>query len=267
MDDRRVMLMIVAHPDDESIIGGTLAHYAAQGARVALLTATRGEAGTIFDPSVATPENIAQVREEELRCACEILGIEPPRFLACDDGAVRDCSDNALEPMVRVIREIRPQIVVTFGADGLYGHPDHVAVHRLATLAWQGAGDPNIFPQHSAEGLEPYGPARLFYFGLSQSMVERWQQHADLTVDLDGDLLQITGVPDDEITLSIDVMAYAEKKAGAFACHRSQMNPDAPRNGMTEEDERAWLSIEHFILAGGSEFVPGRDGNDLFGGL
>lgn len=267
MQRERVMLVVVAHPDDESIIGGTLARYANEGIRVELITATRGEAGTIFDPSVATPENIAQVREEELRCACEVLGIQPARFLACGDGAVRECSENALEPIVRVIREERPQVVVTFGPEGLYGHPDHIASHALATMAWEQAGDPDAFPQHMAEGLSAYQPARLFYFVLVQSMVERWRQHADLAIDLNGETLQITGVPDEQITVSFDVSRFAERKATAWACHRSQTNPNSARNEMAEDDERAWMETEHFVLAGGRELVQERDGADLFGGL
>ncbi len=267
MADERVMLVVVAHPDDESIIGGTLARYADEGVRVELITATRGEAGTIFDPSAATPENIAQVREEELRCACEVLGIGPARFLECGDGAVRGCTDKALEPVVRVIREARPQVMITFGPDGMYGHPDHIASHQLATAAWEKAGDPNEFPQHEQKGLEPYQPARLFYFGLKQSLVERWKQHADLSVDLNGESLQITGVPDDQITVSFDVSAFAERKAAAWACHRSQRNPDSPSSAMSEEEDRAWMGAEHFILARGRDLVPARDGEDLFGGL
>jgi len=267
MDNERVILVVVAHPDDESIIGGTLARYADEGVRVELITATRGEAGTIFDPSVATPENIAQVREEELRCACEVLGIRPARILDCGDGAVLDCTDDALEPIVRTIREERPQVVITFGPDGMYGHPDHIASHRLATTAWEEAGDPNVYPQHIEEGLEPYQPARLFYFGLKQSLVERWRQHADLSVDLKGETLQITGVPDDEITITFDVSAFAERKAAAWECHRSQRNPDFARNEMTDEEQESWMESEHFILAGGQELVPARDGLDLFGGL
>ena len=267
MNAERVMLVVVAHPDDESIIGGTLARYADEGVRVELITATRGEAGTIFDPSVATPENIAQVREEELRCACEVLGIGPARFLKCGDGAVRGCTDKALEPVVRTIREVRPQVMITFGPDGMYGHPDHIASHQLATVAWEKAGDPDVFPQHKEEGLEPYQPARLFYFGLKQSLVERWRQHADLSVDLNGESLQIAGVPDDQITVSFDVSAWAERKAAAWACHRSQTNPDSPRRAMSEEEDQAWMGTEHFILARGRELVPARDGEDLFGGL
>jgi LmbE family N-acetylglucosaminyl deacetylase len=267
MTSERVILLVVAHPDDESIIGGTLARYADEGVRVELITATRGEAGTIFDSSMATPENIAQVREEELRCACEVLGIGPARFLNCSDGAMRGCTDKALEPVVRMIREVRPQVVITFGPDGMYGHPDHIACHQLTTLAWEKAGDASVFPAHEEKGLEPYQPARLFYFGLKQSLVDRWRQQADLSVNLNGESLQITGVPDDQITITFDVSAYAERKAAAWACHRSQWNSESPRSAAPEEEQQAWLGLEHFILARGRELSPARDGEDLFGGL
>ena len=264
---QRTLMMVGAHPDDESIIGGTLARYAAQGVRVIVVAATRGEAGTIFDPSVATPDTIAQVREQELRCACEVLGAEPPRILSCADGAVQLCEEAALEPLVRLMRQERPQVVVTFGPDGIYGHPDHVAVSRLTTRAWHLAGDPTAFPAHFAEGLAPFQPARLFYFGLSRSTVEHWKQYADLKVELNGQLLEFAGIPDEQITLSLDNTPYLEQKLRAWACHRSQANPNAPRQRMPEEEQRRFMAIEHFVLAAGVPLDPSRQGYDLFAGL
>lgn len=264
---QRTLLVVGAHPDDESIIGGTIARYAAMGARVIVVTATRGEAGTIFDPDIATPENIAQVREQELRCACQVLGAEPPRFLPCADGAVQLCEETALEPLVRLMRQERPQVVITFGPDGIYGHPDHVAISLLTTRAWQCAGDPTAFPEHFVEGLAPYQPARLFYFGLSRNMVERWKQYADLKVELNGQMLEFAGIPDEQITISFDNTPYLEQKFQAWACHRSQANPNAPRRRMPEEEERRFMAVEHFVLAAGVPLDPSRQGHDLFVGL
>jgi len=259
------LLLIQAHPDDENGIGGTLARYAAAGVRVMLACATRGEVGTIFDPTLATPQTIAGVREQELRCSCAALGIEPPLFLKCADGAVRECGDVALEEVVRLVRQWRPQVLLSFGPDGIYGHPDHVAVSKLATRAWKMAGDPAAYSQQVAAGLAPYAPARLFYFELPASIIAIWSRYADLTVELNGEVLPIRGVPDAEITLKLDVARFADQKATASACHRTQMNPNSPTNAMPAEAMEQWRRWEHFVLAGGRPLPAGAD--DLFAGL
>jgi len=257
-----VLLVVLAHPDDENGMGGTLARYAAEGARVVLVCATRGEAGTIFNPDLATPATLAQVREQELRCSCATLGIEPPRFLDCSDGAVRDCSEAALERVVRLMRLLRPQIVLTFGPDGVYGHPDHVAVSRLVTLAWKKAGDPEAFPQHEDAGLTAYTPMRLFYFALPASVVAGWSRHVDLTVNLNGETLPIRGVPDEEISLTLDVAPFLEQKRAAAACHRTQIDPQSPLNNLPAAEQAQFARFEHFVLAGGPA-LPAR-AKDLF---
>src|SRR5438105_2408242 len=121
------LLAVFAHPDDESLVaGGTLARYAAEGWRTALLCATRGEWGPISDDALADYENLGEVRERELRAACEVLGIRWLRFLDLEDAcvaAVIGTKEEAtvLEKIVRAIRELRPQTIITFGPDGLYG--------------------------------------------------------------------------------------------------------------------------------------------------
>jgi N-acetyl-1-D-myo-inositol-2-amino-2-deoxy-alpha-D-glucopyranoside deacetylase len=266
MKSDRTVLVVLAHPDDENGMGGTLARYASEGVRVVLACATRGEVGTIFDPTLATPETIASVREQELHCSCAALGIELPLFLDCGDGAVRECSDVALEKVVRLVRQLRPQIIISFGPDGIYGHPDHVAVHHLATKAWGVAGDPATFPEQTAEGLAPYAPARLFYRELPQSLIDRWRQFADLTVELNGAILPIAGVPDEKMSAVMDVTPMVVQKATASACHRTQMNPNSPMRAMPEGTERQFMNMEHFVLGGGTPLPPGIS-SDLFAGL
>jgi len=265
MEDSATILVVLAHPDDENGMGGTLARYASEGVRVVLVCATRGEAGTIFNPALATPETIAVVREQELRCSCAELGIEPPRFLDCSDGAVRECSDAALERVVALVRELRPQALITFGPDGIYGHPDHVAAHQLTTRAWQAAGNAAVFPQHRARGLLPWQPARLFYFALPTSLIKLWGQYGDLTVELNGKRLPITGVPDEQISLKLDVAPFLERKRRAWACHQTQMNPNAPLRQLPEELLERWQRWEHFVLAGGKPLPAGSA--DLLAGL
>ena len=136
------LLAVFAHPDDESFrCGGTLALLARRGVQqVHVLTATRGEAGSCGDPPLCTPEGLPAVRERELRCACAALGIEPPRLLDYRDGTLAGVDEEeAVEQVLTVIRELRPQVLLTWPPDGLSGHPDHVAVSRWTALAFERA--------------------------------------------------------------------------------------------------------------------------------
>src|SRR3989338_7858462 len=160
------ILAIFAHPDDESFgAGGTLAKYAHGGADVFLICATSGEVGLISDPSLATRDTLPHVREKELRAACAALGIREPIFLGYRDSGMAGTEDNhhpaclAMAPpqevageLVRWIRLLRPQVVITWDPSGGYGHPDHVAVHRHATEAFARAGDREGYPEHQREG-------------------------------------------------------------------------------------------------------------------
>ncbi len=114
-------MAVFAHPDDEAFgTGGTLTKYAAEGCDVYLITATRGEAGEIVEPGLATSANLPFVREQELRCACQIYGIHPPRFLDYQDGQLAIVNQGqAVGRLVRIIRELKPQVLVTFGPDGI----------------------------------------------------------------------------------------------------------------------------------------------------
>lgn len=112
-----------------------------------LVTATRGEAGEIARPGLATPANLPAVREAELRCACQSYGIHPPIFLDYQDGQLPIVRQGqAVGKLVRIIRQLRPQVMITFGPEGIYGHYDHLAVHRWASAAYELAADPDCFP-------------------------------------------------------------------------------------------------------------------------
>src|SRR6478672_43851 len=166
------ILAVYAHPDDEQGVSGTLAKYARQGVRTGLICATRGEVGEISDPALATPENLGAVRERELRDAAAVLGVQQLWFLDYRDSGMAGTAPNGdprafmnadgeevVGRIVRIIREFKPQALVTFDATGGYGHPDHVAIHRWTTEAFATAADPARYPDA--------GPAwragRLFY--------------------------------------------------------------------------------------------------------
>jgi LmbE family N-acetylglucosaminyl deacetylase len=128
------LAVVLAHPDDESFpIGGTLARYAAEGVKVDLIVATRGEAGI---PSRTTQET-AQQREAELRRACAELGVHRLEFLGFSDGHLAEVDDEvAVSRLLKALHRSSPEVIITFGPDGISGHPDHVAVSRCATLAF-----------------------------------------------------------------------------------------------------------------------------------
>ncbi len=159
------LLGVFAHPDDETFCaGGTFARYAKDGAAVMVVSATRGQAGQIRDARVGTRRTIAAVRETELRLACERLGVAHVRCWDYLDGALAEVGFHGLvAQVVQVIREFRPDVVVSFGPDGGYGHPDHVAISAAATAACWQAGDPASYPSQLAAGLAPHQPDRLYH--------------------------------------------------------------------------------------------------------
>jgi LmbE family N-acetylglucosaminyl deacetylase len=152
------LLGVFAHPDDETFCaGGTFARYAKDGAEIMVVSATRGQAGQIRDASVGTRRTIGAVREGELRLACKRLGVAEVRCWDYADGGLAQADFAGLVAhVVRLIREFRPQAVITFGPEGAYGHPDHITIGAAATAACREAGDPyrpdrvyhSYFPPH-----------------------------------------------------------------------------------------------------------------------
>ncbi len=142
------LLGVFAHPDDETFCaGGTFARYAEQGAEIMVVSATRGQAGQIRDAAAGTRRTIAAVREAELRLACERLGVTKVRCLDHVDGTLADAGFPALvDEVAEVICEFRPDVVITFGPDGGYGHPDHITISAVTTAACQRAAGPEHRP-------------------------------------------------------------------------------------------------------------------------
>src|SRR3954471_15153244 len=144
LDRKFKLLGVLAHPDDESLgFGGTFAKYAAEGVETYLVTATRGERGR-FGPQGerADPVEVGRVREAELRAAAAVLGIREVSVLGFPDGGVDQIPAGvAIEAIVRHIRRIQPDVILTFGPDGAYGHPDHIAISQFTTAAIVCAAD------------------------------------------------------------------------------------------------------------------------------
>ncbi len=236
---RGTVLVVVAHPDDETLMmGGTLARLAAGGWRVVVLSTTRGEAGWIADRALATSATLGAVREQELRRACALLGLACPIVWDYPDRGLSALDPDAFtQAIVQTMREIRPQIVVTWGPDGGYGHPDHLAVHHAVTAAC------HVLRAHTGE------PFALYYPVVRPPRLRRLL--STLRSWVHGQQAQIPAPP--PITTRIDVRRYRRQRAAALAVYRSQQPGDpwlrplavwlAPR------DQFAWTATEAFHRA------------------
>jgi LmbE family N-acetylglucosaminyl deacetylase len=159
------ILAVFAHPDDEVFCaGGMLARAVAMDAETMVVSATRGDAGQIRDAQAATRQTLGQVREQELYRSCARLGVRHAACLDYGDGTLQNIEpERLIEDLVRIIRLFRPDAIITFGPDGAYGHPDHIAISVATTEAVKQAGDAGQFPEQLWAGLSPHTPARLYY--------------------------------------------------------------------------------------------------------
>lgn len=222
MTARRLMA-VLAHPDDESMaLGGTLAKYAAEGVEIALVCATRGEAGRYgAQRGKLPPDVLGGIRSQELSDAARVLGIQDVRFLGYRDGRLHDADpDAAVHKIVRHIRRFRPHVVVTFGPDGLYGHPDHVAISQLTTAAIAAADD----PRYRTDMQTPHSVSKLYYTAWSASTWSAYQGALKkLVTTVDGVERGASPWPEWMITTVLDTSAYGEVAAEAVARHHSQV--------------------------------------------
>lgn len=265
------MLAVFAHPDDEAFsMGGTLTRYAAEGVNVHLVTATRGEAGEIRDPKLATKANLPQVREKELRCACEAYGIQPPQFLDYLDGQLTIVNQGqAVGKLVRIIRELKPQVMVTYGPDGIYGHYDHIAIHRWASIAFDLAADPGCFPD-GANACVPHQVDKLYYVVMPEEMLEAMSVNGrPPTVSMDGVPFPMVGYKREQINAVIDVREQLLTKMAGMMCHATQISAqDTPQD--VEKLANSPLTHSEFFLLGktaGTLSRPTGVETDLFAGL
>jgi LmbE family N-acetylglucosaminyl deacetylase len=165
------LLAVFAHPDDETFCaGGTLAKYVASGWEVMVISATRGEAGQIRDPLAATRRTLGQVREREFYAACEQLGVHHARVLNYMDGTLQNVDpDELIGAVAKAARPFRPDVVITFGPDGAYGHPDHIAIGAATTRAFEQAGSSRHAPDQLAAGRRPHRRVQLYHSYFPQS--------------------------------------------------------------------------------------------------
>ncbi len=225
------LLAVFAHPDDETFrCGGTLALLAQRGVRVQVLTATRGQAGSRGDPPLCVPEELPAVRENELRCACAALGLLPPILLDYQDGQLAEADLEQLAAQIlQVVNETHPQVMLTFGADGLSGHPDHIAIGVAAAEAFRRAK----------------GVSALYALAVPRSLAESLG------------MKQIRAVSDESIALTVDVSAAWESKMSAIRCHRTQLG-ESPILDAPEARQRLFLGVEHFCLSASRPATDGK---------
>ena len=294
LDRSRRLLLVHAHPDDETIgTGATMAKYAAEGVLVTLVTCTLGEEGEILVPELEhlaadREDGLGRHRVEELATAMEALRVEDHRFLGGpgrwrDSGMMGtpsndrpDCFwradlDEAVRELVAVVREVRPQVVVTYDANGGYGHPDHVQAHRVTVAAFDAAGDPGFAPEVG----EPWQPAKLYWTAAPRSVLQAGIDHLKASgqagffgVDSADDLP--FGNPDEEVTTEVDASAHLDAKVAAMRAHRTQIAVDGPFFALSNGIGQQAFGREHYILARGERGPgDGPDGReaDLFAGL
>lgn len=249
------VLFVFAHPDDETFgVAGVMTLLRRRGVPVTLVCATRGEVGGISDPALATPETLGAVREQELRTAMDGVGVDDVRLLGYHDSGMEGTPENddprslaqASEPVVAaeiaaIIREIRPATVVTFGPDGIYGHPDHLFIHRSTTAAVHLAAE----PESGAAGWRT--PVLYYQTASRERLVERAASRGGPFADMTPERLASLGTPRAEITLALDVTTVVEAKETAMRAHRTQIGPDGPMAEMPREEVRRMLAREHFV--------------------
>ena len=280
MAHRGTLMAIYAHPDDESFgTGGTLALYAERGYRVVLVTATKGEAGGIQDPAMQSDEPISEIRQRELKCACDILGIEGPHYLGYRDSGMAGTPDNehpgsffqadldeATGRVVEAIRMYRPEVILTFEPNGGYGHPDHIKACELATRAFHLAGDSARYPE---QGLPAWQPKKLYYTARPRRYfraVSQGMRAMGLDPAVRGADWENRGMPDEVISTEIDIASVMDKKSKASQCHRSQLSPNGFMSLLPSEAMQEFMRIEYYWRAV-PEIPPPQMERDLFEGI
>ena len=289
------MLLVHAHPDDETINNGaTMARYVAEGASVTLLTCTLGEEGEILVPELEQlaadqADQLGGYRIGELRAAMAALGVTDFRFLG-GAGRYRDSGmmgtpangharafwnadlDEAVAQAVSVVREVRPQVVVTYDENGGYGHPDHIQAHRVAMGAVEKAADPTYRPELG----EPWDVAKVYWSCVPRSVL---QSGIEAMAEIGESFFEGVssaddlpfGVSDDVVTAAVDGRKFADRKDAAMRAHPTQIKVDGPFFALSNNLGLEVLGVEYYQLVRGERGPagPGLEGweDDLFAGL
>jgi N-acetyl-1-D-myo-inositol-2-amino-2-deoxy-alpha-D-glucopyranoside deacetylase len=257
----RPLLALFAHPDDETFIAaGVMAAAVERGVPVTVISATRGEAGESSIPDLDDLERLGVVRERELREAMRQIGVSDVRLLGYLDSGmaespfaehpgafVRAPVETAAAELVPHIRSVRPQAIVTFGPEGLYGHPDHVHMHDVALRAIEVAADPSRQDRATSEPWQT--PALYFAAFPREEMLALFDRPNSPLSFLPADARANLGTPRAEITHRIDIESWADSKRAAIASHRTQTAEGGPLAGISPEVREWQLAHEFFVKA------------------
>ena len=268
MTDALKLMCVLAHPDDESLgNGGILAKYAAEGVKTYLVTATRGERGWFGDEQ-AYPglDALGKIRENELLDAAEELDIRYVDFLDYIDGDLDQAHPaEAIAKIVGHLRHVRPDVVVTFGPYGGYGHPDHIAISQFTTAAIIEAANPNsVYYQNMA----PHSVSKLYYMAETKQVFDVYQSvFGDLVMHIDAAQRCMVIWPDWSVTTRVDTWKYWRNVSRAIACHRTQLSAYHVLEQLTDEQRKKLWGTQcyyrAFSLVNGGRHIE----EDLFEGL
>jgi mycothiol S-conjugate amidase len=283
------LLSVHAHPDDEASKGAaTVAKYAAENIRGVLVCCTGGEEGEILNPAVDTPEtreNLHEVRMQELQDSVDAIGYQQLYMLGYRDSGMKDSEanahpgnfanaplDEAVEKLVRIIRDERPQVIITYGDDSkFYPHPDHIRVHEISGPAFDAAGDPNAFP----DAGEPWQPLKMYYTGWSAKRI-RALHDAFIARGEESPYAQwfdregFDEREGDHFTTYVDVSDFLHKRREALLAHRTQVDPEGFWMRLPDDVVREVFPWEEFVLARSlvdTGVAEGDAEDDLFAGL
>jgi N-acetyl-1-D-myo-inositol-2-amino-2-deoxy-alpha-D-glucopyranoside deacetylase len=279
------LLLVHAHPDDECFAtAGLIARSVAEGRRVDLVTCTGGEEGEIHDPTLDEEEakpRLREIRARELECSLDALRGDGPGRLELHLLGYRDSGmmgtesnqrpeafwnadlDEATGKLVEIVRQVRPAAMVSYDANGNYGHPDHINAYRIAAAAWDAAADPSRYPQagppHAAQKLYEINFNRDRWTELMAVMKERgielpWgadeENAAEAAVSEDGEVQdeQEFGIPESQITTTVDVAAWYQQKRASMDCHKTQRQDMGWLLDLPPDLAKQATSPEYFVL-------------------
>ncbi|TDD91871.1 mycothiol conjugate amidase Mca [Saccharopolyspora karakumensis] len=270
MADKLRLMTVHAHPDDESSKGAaTTARYVAEGHDVMVVTCTGGEAGSILNPAMDRPEvveNLTDVRREEMAKAAEILGVEH-RWLGYVDSGLPEGDplpalpegvfatvpiEESTRELVKVMREFRPHVVITYDENGGYPHPDHIRCHEISVAAFDAAGDPDLY---EGQG-EPWQPLKLYYsHGFSRKRMQLFHEslladgkespYTDWLARWDS---QDRPDPDDRVTTRVPCGEYFEQRDDALRAHATQIDPTSRWFAVSCDVQRELWPTEDYEL-------------------
>jgi N-acetyl-1-D-myo-inositol-2-amino-2-deoxy-alpha-D-glucopyranoside deacetylase len=284
---KRSLVLVHAHPDDESMFtGGTMARYAADGVHVCLITCTNGEVGEIADvPDLGTLEEVAprlgEIRREELEEACRRLGQVDLRMLGFHDSGmdgtpenndpkafVNQPLDQPVRLIVKILRELKPQILITYNERGFYGHPDHIRSHEAALAAVEAAKDAAYAPELG----ESHAVSKVYYNAVPTSLLREGKKLAEEMLEGSEEFfsesdIALIGTDDRLVTTEIDVGDWVKTKFYALEAHRTQLGTTQGWFDIPEDVRSLMFGMEFYVLRAAEEPQKAEREKDLFDGV